>query len=100
MLDSLMAGIAGGVGANEGQRALDQSLEREHFSDKLHHKLCDIHDDIHLIAHHFKRMDEPPYDKRITLQTTRRVQLANFGRRYNMIFVPNNTTQISVNIPG
>jgi hypothetical protein len=39
-------------------------------------------------------------DIRIVLQTTKTVPISTRGRKYNMIFSGNNTTQIQAMIPG
>ena len=101
---NIFTGMLGAIGANEGQKLVNehvhQSPDHEDLFHKLHATICEILEDIHVIAGHFKALKEPPIDRRVTLQTTRRIPIVLRGRRHSMIFVGNNTTQIQASIPG
>lgn len=103
-MNSIFAGVLGGVGANEVQRKVDKHVhgdpEDGHMFHRLHSTICELLDEIRLIASHFRELQEPPIDQLIVLQTTKTVHLTTRGRRHNMIFVGNNTTQIQAYIPG
>jgi hypothetical protein len=101
MIDPIFAGAAAGIAANEAQRRIDKHIHQDIGSEGFFAKLDDMHDALRVVAQYFRSLDEPPVDKIITLQLDpSRVRLATLGRRNNMIFVPNGTTQITANIPG
>jgi len=103
-MNPLFGGILGGIGANEGQKLVDkhvhQSPDNEGLFHRLHDTICELLDEMRTIADHYRGLQEPPIDVRIVLQTTKTVPISTRGRKYNMIFSGNNTTQIQAMIPG
>lgn len=103
-MNNIFAGVLGGIGATEGQKMMDKHVHRETDNEGLFHHLhrtiCELLDEMKLIADHYRGLQEPPIDTRIVLQTTKTVPLSTRGRKYNMIFSGNNTTQIQALIPG
>lgn len=105
MLDSFLAVVAGGVGGNEAQRVVDEHIHEksspENFLQMLHTKLCCIDKDLHTIAHHFERLAEKDIDENISLKPDPiRITLTDHGKRYNRIWLSNNTTQVTIQPPG
>jgi len=105
MMESVFTGAASGIVANETQKHLNKHVHGERDHEDIFHELRSIistlHYDLQIISKHFAHIDELPVDKIITLQTDpNRFRIATLGRRYNMVFSPNNTTQITANIPG
>lgn len=104
MID-LLAGATAGIATNEAQRHIDKYIHQDRDNESLFQdlktKMGGLHDDIRIIARHFQNVDEPPIDRIFILQVDpARVRLATLGRRYNMIFCPNNVTVITANMPG
>lgn len=101
---NIFSGVLTGIGANEGQKLVDEHLHQrpahEDLFHRLHSAICDLQREIKIISDHYQGLKEPPIDRRIVLQTTKTTQLATRGRRYNMIFAPNNITQMQASIPG
>jgi len=98
MMDNIFANLV----ANNLQPEDDPPISGHPLSlfRKMHDTVVEILEEISIIAKHYRGLDLPPLDHVITLQTTKTVPISARSRRYNLIFVPNNTTQISVAMPG
>ena len=74
---NIFGGILGGIGANEGQKLVDQHIhqspDHESLFHRLHSTICDLLEEIKLIADHYRAVQEPPVDEILTLKAITRL---------------------------
>jgi len=101
-MNPFVQNVAGGIAANEVQRGLDSSRgkpDQHLLFERLHTTICEVLGEIRELAENARRENETPFYKGIVLQQEKRVEIETRGMRYNRIWFPNNTTQVSVKFP-
>jgi hypothetical protein len=97
-----VVGAAAGIAGNELQKRIDHDdSHRENMFQALHSAICELRTELKTITDHIADTHLPPEDILVQLQPAPwSYRFARKDRRYGMIFLPNNSTQLTFNIPG
>lgn len=96
---NILPGAAAGVAATEMQKHLDKHIHHETMLEHVHDAIKNLHRDLEAMAR-FYRDTAADIDETIMLTVAPQYQeLRLKGRKYSRIFVPNATTQITIQSP-
>jgi hypothetical protein len=97
-----IVGAAAGIAGNELQKRIDHDdSHRENMFQALHSAITELRKELKTITDHVADSHLPPEDIVLQVQPVPwSYRLLRKERRYNMIFLPNNSTQLVFNIPG